>query len=308
MMGWPARGLGPLDAVIVEWELVDTAPSVFVRRVHAAMEAEHRSPLVIALVPALPAAGLETVLNSGFQDWIGPGHSPTEAVVRLERLNRQRQVADTAADGDHGDSILRRAVSASPMVLFAIDLTGKFTLSEGGNLANLGLKPGQVVGHSVFDVYADLPEVVEHVNKTLAGEQMVSRASVDGRTFYTRYTPDLDPSGQPRGLLGFSTDITDVQGVEDRLRTSEAGFRSLIEHSPDGMLVVRDLRIAYANPQATPLVGQFLRRRTSPPRTSPSLSPDRPRQPCSVVWHRRWVPGDAFQMAEVSLPGRGRCR
>ncbi|MEO8212932.1 MAG: PAS domain-containing protein, partial [Myxococcales bacterium] len=302
--GLASPGLRPFDALIVEWELVAAAPAVLVRRVHAVMEAEHRSPLLIALVPALPAAGLEAVLDSGFQDWIGPGHSPTEVVFRLEWLNRQRQVPETAADGAQGDSILRRAVSAASMVLFAIDPTGRFTLSEGGNLANLGLKPGQVVGRSVFDVYADLPEVVEQINKTLAGEQVISRAVVDGRTFYTRYTPDLDPSGQRRGLLGFSTDITDVKGVEDRLRTSEAGFRSLIEHSPDGMLVVRDLRIAYANPRATQLVGHSCDGNLSSAHLSDVFPPtvlDRLQRRLA----QKMAPGDAFQMAEIALPGRG---
>lgn len=38
-------------------------------------------------------------------------------------------------------------------VLFAFDREGVFTLSEGGGLAVLGRRPGEVVDRSIFDVY-----------------------------------------------------------------------------------------------------------------------------------------------------------
>src|SRR5208283_3357071 len=49
--------------------------------------------------------------------------------------------------------LLRSAVSVAPMVLLATDGNGVVLLSEGKGLAALGLKPGEVVGKSVFDVY-----------------------------------------------------------------------------------------------------------------------------------------------------------
>jgi len=45
---------------------------------------------------------------------------------------------------------LRTIVTKAPVVFFALDAEGKFTLSEGRALQKLGLLPGQVVGQSVF--------------------------------------------------------------------------------------------------------------------------------------------------------------
>src|SRR4029453_1366663 len=45
-------------------------------------------------------------------------------------------------------------VESAAMILFAMDADGVFTLSEGKALDLLGLAPGEVVGRSLFEVYA----------------------------------------------------------------------------------------------------------------------------------------------------------
>ena len=54
---------------------------------------------------------------------------------------------------------LRTVVDSAPVVLFALDADGVFTLSEGRGLAALGLEPGEVVGRTVREVYGRLPAV-----------------------------------------------------------------------------------------------------------------------------------------------------
>jgi len=38
---------------------------------------------------------------------------------------------------------------------------GTFLLSEGKGLSKLGLKPGEVVGKSVFELYGDYPDILD---------------------------------------------------------------------------------------------------------------------------------------------------
>ena len=40
-----------------------------------------------------------------------------------------------------------------------VNRKGIFTLSEGKGLAALGLKPGEIVGQSVYEIYRDFPDV-----------------------------------------------------------------------------------------------------------------------------------------------------
>src|SRR5205814_5598918 len=57
------------------------------------------------------------------------------------------------------DLRLRLVVDNVPIILWAVDAAGVITLSEGKGLAKLGIRPGESVGQSIFDLYAHLPEV-----------------------------------------------------------------------------------------------------------------------------------------------------
>ena len=63
--------------------------------------------------------------------------------------------------------LLYTVVNSAPIVLFALDCDGVFTLSEGQELERLGLWPGEIVGRSVYEVYKDVPQFI----KASAAEQ-----------------------------------------------------------------------------------------------------------------------------------------
>ena len=56
-------------------------------------------------------------------------------------------------------ALLREALRGAPVIFCAIDADGVITLAEGGGMAALGLKPGDTVGESVFELYKDMPAV-----------------------------------------------------------------------------------------------------------------------------------------------------
>ena len=75
---------------------------------------------------------------------------------------------------------LRSVIEGIPLVLWATDAQGVFTLSEGRSLQRLGLSPGEVVGCSLFEVYADVPEVVSSARRALEGEAHSGTVRVAG--------------------------------------------------------------------------------------------------------------------------------
>src|SRR5690606_5719662 len=58
---------------------------------------------------------------------------------------------------------LQSVVNSASMVLWAIDRDGTFTFSAGKSLELLGLDPGEVVGRSVFELYTDVPQVLDDI-------------------------------------------------------------------------------------------------------------------------------------------------
>ncbi len=103
---------------------------------------------------------------------------------------------------------LRALVQQAPIVVFAIDRDGIFTLSEGHGLEILGLKPGQVVGQSAYEIYRDVPRIVDNVRRCLAGEQINDVVVVGDLVFESIYTPRKDAYGFVSGVSGVAWDVT----------------------------------------------------------------------------------------------------
>src|SRR6266446_6434351 len=106
-----------------------------------------------------------------------------------ERKRAEEELAKT-------EQRLRAVIANAPIILFALDRSGVFTLSEGRGLDDLGLTPGQAVGQSVFDLYRDAPQVLSPVRRALAGESFTAVVEANDLVFETHYLPVLDAGGQ----------------------------------------------------------------------------------------------------------------
>ena len=122
---------------------------------------------------------------------------------------------------------LRMVVGNASLVIFSLDKNGIFTLSEGEGLTALGLKPGEVVGQSVFEIYRDNPAVLESVRRALAGEAFTQAVDVGDLYFETRYTPHLDEANNVVGIIGVATDITRTVRRKKHCRKMKSATRAV---------------------------------------------------------------------------------
>jgi diguanylate cyclase (GGDEF)-like protein/PAS domain S-box-containing protein len=112
---------------------------------------------------------------------------------------------------------LSTLVEAAPMVLFALDADGVFTLSEGKALELLGLEPGEVVGRSAFELYADVPAIGKAIRRALAGEHASVLQEVGDLVFDVSYSPVHSPQRGGPAVIGVSTDVTARHRSEQEL-------------------------------------------------------------------------------------------
>ena len=154
------------------------------------------------------------------------------------------------------ERMLRTVVANAPVILFALDANGVFTLSEGRGLEALGLQPGQLVGVSAFDVYREHHWIKENIRRALGGEAFTTVVRYNDIFWETGFSPITDGSGAVTGVIGVAADVTGRERSEEILRASEARFRMMIENSSDGIaLVGPDSLIGYAGPSTQRILG-----------------------------------------------------
>jgi diguanylate cyclase (GGDEF)-like protein/PAS domain S-box-containing protein len=120
---------------------------------------------------------------------------------------------------------LRTFVRNAPVILFALDESGIFTLYEGQGLERVGLHPEQFVGRSIFDVHTRQPNIIENARRALAGEAFIDVIDIRGVTFEAHHTPLLDETGNTHGMIGVLIDVDDRKRAEDMV----AAHRGLLE-------------------------------------------------------------------------------
>jgi len=64
-----------------------------------------------------------------------------------------------------------------------------------------------------------------------------------------------DSAGKPALVFGTSQDVTERLQAEEILRQSEKKYRTLIESASEGIFVIQDGKIPFANPKAFEIIG-----------------------------------------------------
>ncbi len=140
--------------------------------------------------------------------------TPRRVVVVFDDISRERAAEEARQEAEER---LRRVVDWAPVILYAFDMEGRVTLSEGRGLSSLGFKPGELVGRSVFDVYADMPHVVDLTRRSIEGHAGHARVRIGSTVLDNNLAPILDEHGRQAGVVGVSVDVTEEDSMRRRL-------------------------------------------------------------------------------------------
>ena len=155
--------------------------------------------------------------------------------------------------------IFRSVLDNLDVIAWAVDNNGIILLSEGKQLRHLGLKPGQVVGANVFELYRDNTQLAAEIRRALAGEEFVSTVGVQDRVIENRYAPLRDEKGAVVGAAGVGIDITESVQAKREIDRQAAAVREqaeLLDLAYDAILVRGlDGTITYYNRGAERMYG-----------------------------------------------------
>jgi PAS domain S-box-containing protein len=109
---------------------------------------------------------------------------------------------------------LRFAYEHAPIAVWTTDADGVITMSEGAGLEPLGVKPGQLVGQKLLDVYGDHPTIPHYIRRGFAGESFWYTVEVGKAVYNSWLAPLRGPSGEVIGLAGLSHDISELHHLQ----------------------------------------------------------------------------------------------
>lgn len=154
------------------------------------------------------------------------------AVILIRDISLRKDAEQTLRESERR---LRLAAAQVPAILWTTDSQLRFTSSNGAGLAQLGLRPDEVVGMDLFDFFAtsdrEHPAIDAH-RRALKGEAVVYDLEFRSRIFQSRVEPLRDLEGTIIGVSGLAQDITDHVKMERALRQSELRLRATIEQIP----------------------------------------------------------------------------
>lgn len=109
---------------------------------------------------------------------------------------------------------LETVLAEAPLVVWATDADLRFLYSEGKGLAALALKPGEIVGRTVDDVYKGEPAIIDNHRRALGGETVRVSLRSAGRSYEVTYLPRRDAAGAVTGVIGVALDVTSAHGTK----------------------------------------------------------------------------------------------
>jgi two-component system, cell cycle sensor histidine kinase and response regulator CckA len=187
---------------------------------------------------------------------------------RTEELARTVETLKGEVKGrraqEEGFRRLAAIVESSDDAIIAITLNGIITDWNPGAERMLGYQRGEMIGQPISRIIPPdrLGEPNRSMQRLVGGDLVVHHETVrvtkDGRQIHVALTisPLRDVQGKIIGDSAIFRDISERKIMEDALRRSEAGFRSLVHNAPYGILRTKsDGRIVQANPAMVRMLG-----------------------------------------------------
>ncbi|NRB50851.1 MAG: PAS domain-containing protein [Saprospiraceae bacterium] len=215
---------------------------------------------VLKFVDGIPDAGMAVtfpdfakanyiLLNKASREWNDKGEyvhllNNVFGIVEKNELKgiwgTQRDISELKATQDTiamRDEITERLMANFPVVYYRFDKDLNFTLSVGGALNRLSLKPNEVVGKNMKDLYSHVPSVIEGHQTAIQGKDHAFLSKVptteEELFFDTRVTFDH----KKEEGVGFALETTERKIAENALLKSENRYRNLFNSTFDAIFI-----------------------------------------------------------------------
>jgi two-component system cell cycle sensor histidine kinase/response regulator CckA len=187
-----------------------------------------------------------TVWVSGITSVVrDPDGKPLYFIIEAQDITEHKRAEEALQESEER---FRNLCTQAPVMLMAFDPSGRVRDVSNYWLQTMGYERGEVVGREGWDFIT--PDSQARLRKVIEANQR-RKASViknlpiravrkDGTTVDLLITSvaQVSDTGEYRGSICVSINLTDLRRAEEALRESEERYRALVEHSPDAIMVL----------------------------------------------------------------------
>ena len=156
----------------------------------------------------------------------------------------------------------RTLFETAPLIIYTLDATGHLTALNPAFERVTGWKCADWLGRSFTEIIPpeDLPTMTQVFQRALRGElpnYAERRILSASGAILTLEILGLQQvvAGQVVGVAGFARAVTERKRAEVALRESEEKYRNLVERANDGIVIIQDGQVRYANARVLELWG-----------------------------------------------------
>ncbi|MBI4784957.1 MAG: PAS domain S-box protein [Oscillatoriophycideae cyanobacterium NC_groundwater_1537_Pr4_S-0.65um_50_18] len=170
-----------------------------------------------------------------------------QSEAERQRIEADRQQVEAELNAQQ--NFLRKVIDAVPSAIFVKDPTGRFLAINQAGAAMYGNTVEETVGLRDADFnphHEEIAEFLANNQQVMTSRQPMTflaqpMTNVQGEIqwYKTVISPFTDDQGEVLGIIGASTNITELKQVEEALRQSEAQNRAILAAIPDIMGRVR---------------------------------------------------------------------
>ncbi|WP_066510429.1 response regulator [Rufibacter sp. DG15C] len=138
--------------------------------------------------------------------------------IRLHRIEEER--LRTEQELRHTQEQLETVISGAPIILWAIDNAGSYTMCRGNGLSLIGLQQDELVGTSAFEVFKEFSSVMACMRRALSGHSCKCTIQMQAVWFDCLFLPIRD-NNVVTGVIGVCYDITERIVIEQELKNAK---------------------------------------------------------------------------------------
>jgi len=184
--------------------------------------------------------------------------SPVELVGSWVDITELKLAGDARRESEESIRVVFEATSASALL---IDAVGTILAINKTAAKRFGKTVNEIKGGCLYDIF---PSRVGRIKRALVDEAIRSgkvirqEDNIHGRLFENIIYPIFDEQRRVTRCVLFAIDITEHRRAEQTLHESEEKYRSLVERAYDGITILQDGIIKFANPRLAALRGEPL--------------------------------------------------